>query len=192
MRAELGQRLRIVTIAAAAALLPAAAALGQSASPGAPSGAPGAPPLAAQPAPRPAAPAVNPLTSEDVSKITGAAVYGSDDKKIGTISTVLMRPATKTVDRLVVGAGGMLGIGTHYVALPVDAFSWDSQAGAFKLTKTAEDLKAMPEWHEQVGAMPESSDPATQAPRSGAGSSSPATSPTDLEQRVPAPDEGRT
>jgi hypothetical protein len=82
---------------------------------------------------------------EDTSKIKGADVYGADNKKIGSVSTVLMKPDSKTVDRLVVVWGSVLGIGGHHVAIPLDQFSWDADNGAFKIAKTADDLKAMPE-----------------------------------------------
>jgi hypothetical protein len=88
----------------------------------------------------------DPLKQEDVSQIKGAVVYGGDNKKIGSIATVLMRPDSHQIDRLVVGAGGMLGVGAHDVALPVNQFSWDSARGGFKINKTEADLKAMPVW----------------------------------------------
>jgi PRC-barrel domain protein len=86
------------------------------------------------------------LKQEDVSQIKGATVYGGDNKKIGSIATVLMRPDSHQIDRLVVGAGGVLGVGAHDVALPVDQFRWDSATGGFKIKKTEADLKAMPVW----------------------------------------------
>jgi hypothetical protein len=91
---------------------------------------------------------MNPLTTEDVSHITGTAVYGSDDKKIGSISHVLMQPGSKTIDRLVVAEGGVLGLGAHDVALPIDQFTWDQQKEAFTIDKTNDDLKAMAEWRD--------------------------------------------
>jgi hypothetical protein len=100
------------------------------------------------PAVAPPRPVANPLTGADVSQIKGTNVYGSDDKKIGAISTELMDPGSKRIDRLVIAAGGMLGVGTHYVALPLDQFRWDSSKGAFTIASTADDLKAMPEWQD--------------------------------------------
>ena len=91
------------------------------------------------------APAPNPLKQEDVSKIEGASVLGSDSKKVGSVSKVLMKPDEKTLDRLVVHTGGVLGIGGRYVAMPVDDFSWDADAAAFKVSKTADDLTTMAE-----------------------------------------------
>jgi sporulation protein YlmC with PRC-barrel domain len=134
--------MRTSVIAAVSALaLFAAPSLAQTTSPGAAPRTPGASMPAPQKQPQP-----DPMKQEDVSQIKGAAVYGSDDKKIGSIDTVLMKPETKQIDRLVVGAGGVLGVGAHDVALPVDQFHWDAEKGGFKIAKTEADLKAMPAW----------------------------------------------
>lgn len=95
-----------------------------------------------------AKPAPNPLAMEDVSKLNGAVVYGNDDKRIGSVSTALMKPDTKQIDRLVVSDGGILGIGKHLVALPVENFKWDAQKAVFRVSMTADDLKNMPQWKE--------------------------------------------
>jgi sporulation protein YlmC with PRC-barrel domain len=129
-------------IAAAAAL--AVAALPALAQTSAPGSAPRSPAGATTAAPRPPMP--NPLTQEDLSRVKGTDVYGTDDKKIGSIDTVLMNPQSKSVDRLVVRAGGVLGVGGHNVAIPVDQFTWDMSHEGFKLTKTSDELKSMPEW----------------------------------------------
>src|SRR5215469_11500052 len=89
------------------------------------------------PAAAPRAPAPNPLKQEDVSKIEGTAVLDSDGKKLGDVSRVLMKPEDKTIDRLVVRTGAVLGVGGHLVALPIADFSWNADAAAFKITKTA-------------------------------------------------------
>src|SRR5690242_10947297 len=65
---------------------------------------------AAQPAPAIRADRPDPLMAEDVSKVRGADVRGRDDKKIGDVETVLMKPDTKQVDRVVVDVGGVLGV----------------------------------------------------------------------------------
>ena len=88
----------------------------------------------------------DPLSSEDITQIDGTSVAAGDGSSIGKVSTVLMNPSTKKVDRLVVAEGGVLGVGAHNVALPVEAFRWDAQNRNFVIQKTADDLKAMPEW----------------------------------------------
>jgi hypothetical protein len=40
-------------------------------------------------------------------------------KKIGDVSRVLMKPEDKKIDRLVVRAGGILGVGGHLAAVPI-------------------------------------------------------------------------
>lgn len=109
-----------------------------------------------------AAPMKNPLASEDISQIEGTSVAGSDGSKIGSVSNVLMDPASKKVDRLVVAEGGVLGVGAHNVALPVDSFRWDAQNHNFVIQKTADDLKSMPEWQKpQLAENPNASVPST-------------------------------
>ena len=88
----------------------------------------------------------DPMSSEDISQIEGSSVVASDGTSIGKVSTVLMDPSSKRVDRLVVAEGGVLGVGAHKVALPVDTFHWDAQKHEFTIQKSADDLKAMPEW----------------------------------------------
>jgi hypothetical protein len=51
------------------------------------------------------------------------------------VSTLLMKPDDKTIDKFVVSSGGILGIGSHLVAMPVDGFSWDADNGGFKIAK---------------------------------------------------------
>lgn len=134
-------RTSLLAATAAIALL-AAPALAQTTPGGSPR------PAGTSPAPvaTPKAPMANPLTQEDISKVKGTNVYGTDDKKIGDIDTVLINPSSKAIDRMVVKSGGVLGVGGHAVAIPVDQFTWDTQKEGFKLSKTTDELKAMPEW----------------------------------------------
>ena len=136
---------------ASAVMLMAAPALAQTA-PSTPSRTPDPNASISLPAPIPKTPAPDPLKMEDVSKISGSTVYGNDDSKIGSVSTALMNPESKTIDRLVVNEGGVLGVGGHKVAIPVDQFTWDSEKGGFKVAKSTDDLKSMPEWKNQTAS----------------------------------------
>ena|SRR5689334_9915213 len=121
-------------------------------------------------------PAVNPLTQEDVSKIEGTTVYGSDDADVGHVAAVLMDPQSKKIDKLVVASGGLWGIGSHRVALAVDQFTWDSAKGGFKIGQTQAKLKEMPEWVEGHSTATGSSEPPAKPaePAAGNGDSKPA------------------
>src|SRR5260370_38589680 len=57
-----------------------------------------------------------------------------------------MKRESKMMDRLVVSEGGLLGVGSHRVALPLDGFKWDGEKEGFTIAKTADELKSMPEW----------------------------------------------
>ena len=125
----------------------------------------------AQAAPQPASAqkgAVNPLAKGDVTGIEGIDVYGNDGK-LGYVSTVLIDPQTKKVDRLVVAAGGVLGIGGRQIAIPIDQFTWEADKGALRLTTTMASLRAMREWVDGADAAtgsslpPRSDRPATAA-----------------------------
>jgi sporulation protein YlmC with PRC-barrel domain len=131
-----------VTIAAATALL-SVSAYAQTTTPVHPTS-PGIAPATSTPAP--ATPKPNPLDQSDVTKIIGASVYSSDGKDVGDLSTVLMEPDSKKINKLVVHSGGVLGMGGRYVALPVSDFSWDGMKNAFTIKSTENDLKAMAEW----------------------------------------------
>ena len=122
----------------------------------------------AVPAPPPKLPAPNPLAQEDTSRLKGKEVYGSEDKKLGDVETALMKPDSKTIDRLVLRYGGMLGLGGHAVALPIDAFSWDGERGAFRIARTEGELRSMPEWKPPAAASAGSGAPAV--PSSGSSS----------------------
>ena len=185
-------RARIVATASVLALLagPVAFTAAQAQTQAPPSSHPPATSPSAPTATAPRTPMPDPMAQEDVSEVKGSAVYGSDDKKIGSVSTVLMDPKSKTVDRLVVSEGGVLGVGSHRVALPVDAFKWDGEKDGFKIAKTADDLKKMPEWKSAStasaapsggsGTMPSSgsSQPPSAARPPGAGTAGPGTSGT--------------
>ena len=161
--------MRTISIAAASAVvfLTASAYAQSQSAPGDTTPRSGAP--AYSPAANPKAMAQNPLKQEDISKIEGTSVLGSDSKKLGDVSRVLMKPEDKTIDRLVIRTGGVLGMGGRLVAMPIEEFSWFADAAAFKVPKTAGDLQSMAEWHEPGTATGSSAPPQKSGPTSRSG-----------------------
>jgi sporulation protein YlmC with PRC-barrel domain len=138
---------------------------------------PGArPPGAAAPAAAAPRPTPNPLKQEMVSNIEGTTVNGKDDSKIGHISEVLMDPDNKKIDRLVVKTGGVLGMGGHQFALPVDQFTWEADKGVLKVSMDEAAAKSQPEWVEGANnsGTGSSTPPAGAVPPTHAGDSAPA------------------
>ena len=61
------------------------------------------------------------------SKLVGVSVYGTDNKKIGSIEEVMLSPqgAAKVA---VIGVGGFLGMGQKNVGVPFSSLQWKREA----------------------------------------------------------------
>jgi sporulation protein YlmC with PRC-barrel domain len=57
------------------------------------------------------------------SKLIGVNVYNDNNEKIGDINELIVDKSGK-VDEVVLGVGGFLGMGEHYVAVPMEKLKW--------------------------------------------------------------------
>jgi sporulation protein YlmC with PRC-barrel domain len=57
------------------------------------------------------------------SKLIGVNVYNDNNDKIGDIQELILDKSGK-VDNVVLGVGGFLGMGEHYVAVPMEKLKW--------------------------------------------------------------------
>jgi len=57
------------------------------------------------------------------SKLIGVNVYNDNNEKIGDIQELIVDESGK-VDDVVLGVGGFLGMGEHYVAIPMEKLKW--------------------------------------------------------------------
>lgn len=62
-------------------------------------------------------------------KLVGVDVYGADNKKIGTVKDILMNH-DGSVQAVVIGVGGFLGIGAKEVAVPFHSVKWQTESRA--------------------------------------------------------------
>lgn len=60
------------------------------------------------------------------SKLIGVNVYNDNNEKIGDIQELIVDKSGK-VDNVVLGVGGFLGMGEHYVAVPMEKLKWVSE-----------------------------------------------------------------
>ena len=60
------------------------------------------------------------------SKLAGVAVYNEANEKIGDVNDVILDRSGK-VSNVILGVGGVLGLGEHYVAVPFDKLKWVDQ-----------------------------------------------------------------
>ncbi len=84
------------------------------------------------------------------SKLIGASVVGPDNKSIGDINELLIAE-DGSVDAVVVGVGGFLGIGEKNVAIPFDSLSVQREAGSDDIEKISvsfskEELESAPKF----------------------------------------------
>ena len=60
------------------------------------------------------------------SKLVGLNVYNDANEKIGDINDVILDKSGK-VENVVLGVGGFLGMGEHYVAVAYDKLKWSNE-----------------------------------------------------------------
>jgi sporulation protein YlmC with PRC-barrel domain len=70
------------------------------------------------------------------SKVIGVNVYNENNEKIGDINEIIIDKSSK-VDNVVIGVGGFLGMGEHYVAVPMEKLKWIDEPVRTSSTTTA-------------------------------------------------------
>jgi len=70
------------------------------------------------------------------SKLIGVNVYNDNNEKIGDIQELIVDKSGK-VDDVVLGVGGFLGMGEHYVAVPMEKLKWVEEPVRTSSTTTA-------------------------------------------------------
>ena len=60
------------------------------------------------------------------SKLVGVNVYNEANEKIGDINDVILDKSGR-VENVVLGVGGFLGMGEHYVAVAYDKLKWSNE-----------------------------------------------------------------
>jgi hypothetical protein len=88
------------------------------------------------------------------SKIVGVSVYNQQNDKIGDISDVIIDSSGK-VDGVVVGVGGFLGIGEHYVMMRLDQIKFSNEANK---TTTGSTSSSSKQWYPDRGTVNASKD----------------------------------
>jgi sporulation protein YlmC with PRC-barrel domain len=60
------------------------------------------------------------------SKLVGVNVYNEANEKIGDINDVILDKSGRT-SKVILGVGGFLGVGEHYVAVPFEKLKWATE-----------------------------------------------------------------
>lgn len=80
-------------------------------------------------------------------KVEGTAVYGPDDRKIGTVQRVMIDKISGKVAYAVVSFGGFLGMGEDYYPMPWAKLDYDTSLGGYRVDITEEQLKGAPKFN---------------------------------------------
>src|ERR1700739_2759146 len=79
-------------------------------------------------------------------KVEGTAVYGIDDKKIGSIERVMIDKVSGKVSYAVLGFGGFLGLGNEHYPLPWQSLKYDTRLGGYRTGVTENQLRNAPKY----------------------------------------------
>ena len=77
-------------------------------------------------------------------KVEGTAVYGSDERKIGSIERVMIDKKSGRVSYAVLGFGGILGLGNDHYPLPWQSLKYDTKLGGYVTGVTESQLRGAP------------------------------------------------
>jgi len=92
-------------------------------------------------------------------KVEGTSVYGSDDKKIGTVQRVMLDKVSGKVAYAVVSFGGFLGMGEDYYPMPWPNMKYDTNLGGYRVGITESQLKGAPKYNRETQACSEKLSP---------------------------------
>src|SRR5438270_9848902 len=79
-------------------------------------------------------------------KVEGTAVYGPDDRKIGTVQRVMIDKISGKVAYAVISFGGFLGMGEDYYPMPWANLKYDVRLGGYRVGVTEDQLRGAPKY----------------------------------------------
>src|SRR3954466_6495445 len=79
-------------------------------------------------------------------KVDGTAVYGSDQKRIGSIQRVMIDKISGKVAYAVMSFGGFLGVGEDYYPLPWSLLNYNTKLDGYEVNVSDQQLKGAPKY----------------------------------------------
>jgi hypothetical protein len=79
-------------------------------------------------------------------KVDGTAVYGADDRKIGSVQRVMIDKISGKVAYAVISFGGFLGMGEDYYPMPWPNLKYDTRLDGYRVGVTEDQLKGAPKF----------------------------------------------
>ncbi len=84
-------------------------------------------------------------------KVEGTAVYGTDQRKIGSLKRVMIDKVSGKVAYAVLSFGGFLGMGEDYYPVPWSTLKYDTNLGGYLVNVTKDQLDNAPKFNESRG-----------------------------------------
>jgi hypothetical protein len=84
-------------------------------------------------------------------KVEGTAVYGADQRKIGSLERVMIDKISGKVAYAVLSFGGFLGMGEDYYPMPWSTLKYDTNLGGYLVNLTKDQLDNAPKFNESRG-----------------------------------------
>jgi hypothetical protein len=84
-------------------------------------------------------------------KVEGTAVYGADQRKIGSLERVMIDKISGKVAYAVLSFGGFLGMGDDYYPVPWSTLKYDTNLGGYLVNLTKDRLDNAPKFNESRG-----------------------------------------
>ena len=77
-------------------------------------------------------------------KVEGTAVYGADERKVGSVKRVMIDKVSGQAAYVVVSFGSFLGMGEDYYPMPWENLKYDTRLGGYRADLTEAQLKGAP------------------------------------------------
>jgi hypothetical protein len=84
-------------------------------------------------------------------KVEGTAVYGADDRKIGSVQRVMLDKVSGKVAYAVISFGGFFGMGEDYYPMPWQNLKYDTRLEGYRTAVTEDQLKGAPKYSQSQG-----------------------------------------
>jgi len=84
-------------------------------------------------------------------KVEGTAVYGADQRKIGSLERVMIDKISGKVAYAVLSFGGFLGMGEDFYPMPWSTLKYDTNLGGYLVNLTKYQLDNAPKFNESRG-----------------------------------------
>lgn len=79
-------------------------------------------------------------------RVEGTAVYGTDEKRLGTVQNIMIDKRSGQAEYAVMSFGGFLGIGEDHYPIPWSKLTYDTEKGGYRIDIDQKVLEEAPRY----------------------------------------------